>query len=192
MTGPWRVVDLTRYDGPVAASRGHVRVSGDGTVPLADVVTVLTGPRCEFHASVLERAAAYHISLVHCDWRGAPVAATYGWSTHTRVGARQRAQAELSVPRQKNAWMQIVRAKIKGQALGSRSSGVEDPATCTVSQDRSGRETLRISKVVRRGCTGRDSSMRVRSGGCQEVAVVRMRSLTMPMPYCEEHAFVGS
>jgi len=128
MTGPWRVVDLTRYDGPVAVSRGHLRVSGDGTVPLADVVTVLTGPRCELHASVLERAAAYHISLVHCDWRGAPVAATYGWSTHTRVGARQRAQAELSVPRQKNAWMQIVRAKIKGQALvlkklGRRGSG---------------------------------------------------------------------
>jgi len=55
MTGPRRVVDLTRYDGPVAASRGHLRVSGDGTVPLADVVTVLTGPRCEIHASVLER-----------------------------------------------------------------------------------------------------------------------------------------
>jgi CRISPR-associated protein Cas1 len=116
MTGPWRIVDLTGYEGPVFAKQGHLRPGNREAVPLADVVAVLTGARCQLHASLLERAAAYETPLVHCDWRGVPVAATYGWSGHTRAGARQRAQAELSVPRQKNAWMQLVRAKIKGQA----------------------------------------------------------------------------
>jgi len=116
MTGPWRVIDLIHYTGDVHAAKGHLRLAGEDTVPLADVVMVLTGGQCRLHASVLDQAAAFGIALVHCDWRGIPTSATYSWSNHTRVGARHRSQADLSVPRQKNAWMRIVQAKIRGQA----------------------------------------------------------------------------
>jgi CRISPR-associated protein Cas1 len=116
MTGPWRVIDLVHYAGDVHAAKGHLRLDIGETVPLTDVVMVLTGGQCRLHGSVLDRAAAFDVALVHCDWRGVPTSATYSWSDHTRVGARHRAQADLSVPRQKNAWMRIVQAKIKGQA----------------------------------------------------------------------------
>ena len=33
-----------------------------------------------------------------------------------RVAARHRAQAEVSLPRKKNAWARLIRAKIEGQA----------------------------------------------------------------------------
>jgi CRISPR-associated protein Cas1 len=116
VTGPWRVVDLIHYEGEVHASKAHLRLGGEHSVPLVDVVVILTGTQCRLHASTLDQAAASGVPLVHCDWRGVPTSATYSWSNHTRVGARHRAQAELSLPRQKNAWMRLVQAKIRGQA----------------------------------------------------------------------------
>jgi len=116
MTGPWQVVDLTGVNDKIHAAKGRLCVSEKGSVALTDALVVLTGTHCDLHASVFDRAAAYGIPILHCDWRGVPIAATYTWSDHTRVGAPQRAQAELSLPRQKNAWMRLVQAKIKGQA----------------------------------------------------------------------------
>jgi CRISPR-associated protein Cas1 len=115
MTGPWRVVDLTNATDEIYAAKGQLTVGDGGSVALSDTLVVMTGAHCSIHASVIERSAAYGIPLIHCDWRSVPVAATYTWSDHTRVGTRQRAQADLSLPRQKNAWMRIVQAKIKGQ-----------------------------------------------------------------------------
>ncbi|MCL5948517.1 MAG: type II CRISPR-associated endonuclease Cas1 [Actinobacteria bacterium] len=124
MTGPWQVVDLTGVDDKVYAAKGQLLVPDKGSVALTDILVILTGIRCVLHPSVFDRAAAYGIPLLHCDWRGVPIAATYTWSDHTRVGARQRAQAELSVPRQKNAWMRLVQAKIRGQAFVLQSLGI--------------------------------------------------------------------
>ncbi|ABK53722.1 CRISPR-associated protein, Cas1 family [Acidothermus cellulolyticus 11B] len=120
MTGPWRVVDLSELSGEVHAAQGALLV-GDERVPLVDVAMMLTGPYVSLHGSVIDRAAAFGVGVVHCDWRGVPVAATLPWSTHNRVAARHRAQAELSLPRQKNAWMNIVKTKIRNQAAVLRA-----------------------------------------------------------------------
>ncbi|MBF1736405.1 MAG: type II CRISPR-associated endonuclease Cas1, partial [Trueperella pyogenes] len=45
-----------------------------------------------------------------------PEGGCYSWSDHGRVAARHRAQAEVSLPRKKNAWARLIRAKIEGQA----------------------------------------------------------------------------
>lgn len=47
----------------------------------------------------------------------------YGWRDHTRVGARHLAQAEATLPRNKNAWGRIVAAKVHGQATNLRLAG---------------------------------------------------------------------
>jgi CRISPR-associated protein Cas1 len=77
-------------------------------------------------ASVLQQLAAFDVPALMCDWKGVPVAGMYGWSDHTRVGARHNAQAAMSVPRRKNAWGQIVRAKIAGQAANLRCLGHDE------------------------------------------------------------------
>jgi CRISPR-associated protein Cas1 len=116
VTTPWRVVDLLSFEGTVTAGRGQLRVGDDGTVALADVLAVLVGPKCSLHASVFERAAVFGVALLHCDWKGEPVSASFGWSSGYRVATRHRAQAELSLPRQKQGWQRIVQAKIRNQA----------------------------------------------------------------------------
>ncbi len=90
---------------------------------LADVALVLLGLRTTLGASVLQQLASFDVVALVCDWKHVPVAGVYGWSDHTRVGARQNAQVAMSVPRRKNAWGQIIRAKIAGQAANLRCLG---------------------------------------------------------------------
>lgn len=138
----WRVVDLHRYSGVVAAKEGRLFV-GESSVALSDISVMLLGPRCQVHASVFDRAAEYSFPILACDWRHVPRSVMLPWSENSRVGARHVAQAELSAGRTKNAWMQIVKAKIAGQAhnLGETPAGRRlkeiaqsvrsgDPANC--------------------------------------------------------------
>jgi CRISPR-associated protein Cas1 len=111
----WRILDFQKYVGEVSAKDGHVNASGR-SIAMADVSCILIGVNCSTHASLLLTAASYGVPVLHCDWRGVPISVSWPWSTNTRVGARHVSQANLSEGRRKNAWMQIVRAKILGQA----------------------------------------------------------------------------
>ncbi len=120
MSSPWRIVDLTGFEGTVRAGQGVLTV-GEISVPLADISVILSGLGGLYHPSVVDRAAAFEIPILHCDWRGVPIATTLGWNDGSRVAARHRAQATLDLPRGKNAWMRIVKAKIRGQAANLES-----------------------------------------------------------------------
>jgi CRISPR-associated protein Cas1 len=95
----------------------------ESVLSLADVALVMVGLRTRIGASVLQQLATFDAVVLICDWKGVPIAGMYGWSDHTRVGARQNAQVLMSVPRRKNAWGQVVRAKIAGQAANLRYLG---------------------------------------------------------------------
>ena len=110
----WRVVDLLNHSGEVESKRGRLIVSGVD-VPLEDVTAIIIGAGTHLSGSVNLLASQFGVPILTCDWRGMPLACTFPWSENTRVGARHRAQMNLSIPRQKNAWMRIVKAKIRGQ-----------------------------------------------------------------------------
>ena len=77
---------------------------------------MLLGRELTIRPSAFHYAAKHDVILLAVDWRGVPFGGFYPWSRHSRVGARHIAQSKLSLPRQKNAWKQIVAAKITGQA----------------------------------------------------------------------------
>lgn len=116
----WSVLDLTRESCELRYQRGRLEILRDdepiGSAALADLAVVLIGTRTFCTAAALERSMANDVAVLICDWRGVPVGGAYGWADNTRVGVRQRAQAEMTRPRQKNAWSRLVRAKILGQA----------------------------------------------------------------------------
>ena len=120
MAEQWRVVDLSAFEGNLRAVRGGVEVcpeEGTSTVlPVAELAVVLIGMKVNLSAAVLHRLSEADVAVLFCDWRGIPEGGCYSWSDHGRVAARHRAQAEVSVPRKKNAWARLVRAKIEGQA----------------------------------------------------------------------------
>lgn len=127
MSRGWRVLDFTECRGELVTRRGQLVVIRQGhsetAVPAADVAVVLLGTRLTIGPQALPLLAKHDIAALLCDWRGVPHCALYPWLEHTRVGARQRAQAQLSRPRAKNAWMQLVAAKIRGQAAALDTAG---------------------------------------------------------------------
>jgi CRISPR-associated protein Cas1 len=120
MARGWRVLDATSFEGVVTGTRGRIRLKGrDGTaqeVPAEEAAVLLIGNKVAITAAALHYLAKHDVVLVGADWRGAPFAGLYPWSSHGRVAARHLAQADLTLPRKKNAWMQLIRAKITGQA----------------------------------------------------------------------------
>ncbi len=115
MSSKWRIIDFIEYEGTILSIRGGLQV-GDERIALHDVATILIGESAHYSGSVVARAAEYGVPIITCNWRQQPVACTLPWSDNTKVGARHRAQAALTLPRQKNAWMQIVKSKLRGQA----------------------------------------------------------------------------
>ena len=120
MAEQWRVIDLCGFEGELRSTRGGVEVRpGEGApmiVPVAEVAVILVGMKVALSAAVLHRLAEADVAILFCDWRGIPEGGCYSWSDHGRVAARHRAQADVSLPRKKNAWARLIRAKIEGQA----------------------------------------------------------------------------
>lgn len=120
MAEQWRVIDLCGFEGELRSTRGGVEVcpeeGASTTIPVAEVAVILVGMKVALSAAVLHRLAEADVAILFCDWRGVPEGGCYSWSDHGRVAARHRAQAELSLPRKKNAWARLIRAKIEGQA----------------------------------------------------------------------------
>ena len=120
MNSQWRVIDLCGFEGELRSTRGGVEVlSGEGVptiIPVAEVAVILVGMKVALSAAVLHRLTEADVAVLFCDWRGIPEGGCYSWSDHGRVAARHRAQAEVSLPRKKNAWARLIRAKIEGQA----------------------------------------------------------------------------
>lgn len=122
----WRVLDCLQLDGSITAERGAISIQRSETekvsVPVADVAVVLIGLSVRISTGAVHRLLADDVAVLFCDWRGVPYGGAYSWRTHSRVGARQRAQAKLSEPRRKNAWGRIVSAKLAGQAAVLRDT----------------------------------------------------------------------
>lgn len=120
----WRVLDATSFEGVVGATRGCLTFAGDGKppseVPAEEVAILLIGPGTAVTSAALHYLVKHDIAMLGADWKGVPFAGLHPWRDHTRVAARHIAQADLSLPRRKNAWMHLVRAKILGQAATLR------------------------------------------------------------------------
>lgn len=121
MKSGWRVIDCIGLEGSLGYRRGQIIVrqpekESEVAIPLAQVAVVLIGSKTSVSGAVVMKLSEYDISLIVCDWRQVPVAGAIPWHDHTRVGIRQRCQAELSLPRKKQAWARVISAKIYGQS----------------------------------------------------------------------------
>lgn len=121
MQSAWRVIDCTQLRGKLRYARGRLLVCREDEdpveIPLAQIAVILLGQTATCSTALLFEFAEHGISVMLCDWRGIPVGALHSWSdTPTFVTRRQRAQVSMSIPRQKNAWMHIIKAKVRGQA----------------------------------------------------------------------------
>lgn len=123
----WRVLDATDFVGRIEYVRGRLRFNhADGKVedaPIADLAVVMFGQRGSVSMGALQALGKANVGVLLNDWKSVPVCALSSWADHTRVGARHLAQASMTLPRRKNAWARIVRAKVRGQAMTLEALG---------------------------------------------------------------------
>lgn len=116
----WQILDFTSFQGFVSATNGALIIRKDAAeerrIPILDVAVVLFGVNTRFSAGSLHRILTNDTAVIFCDWRGVPYGAAYPWGEHTRIGARQIAQANASKPARKSVWSRLVRAKVIGQS----------------------------------------------------------------------------
>lgn len=144
MARGWRMLDAWTFEGQVSGARGlltfHAPDGSCDEIPAADVALVIIGPRTTLDSRALHYLAKHDVAMLRADWTGKPTAGLFSWSGHGRVAARHIAQARLSIPRKKNAWKQLVAAKIRGQS--ATLSPIDAPGT---------RHLARIAAEVRSG-----------------------------------------
>lgn len=125
MATGWRILDLTETSGSFDVERGAVVITTAAgvveRVPASDISLVLLGTGVKFTSGVLHRLAGHDVVMMLCDWRGVPQAVSLPWAEHSRIAARQIAQAEVSAELKAEAWGRVVRAKVHGQAATLRS-----------------------------------------------------------------------
>ncbi len=124
MASNWRILDLTFLKGSLRFDKTKRKLlvvseeTGEITAhALSDINIIFVGLAVLIHKGTVYHLTKNDVVTIFCDWRGLPVSSMYPWiDAHGRVATRQRAQAALTAPRSKNAWMRIVKAKINGQA----------------------------------------------------------------------------
>lgn len=133
MADNWRVLDFSSFEGELRFNKNKnsltaiYRETGEVVEqPASDINIVFIGISVGLAPSAVYHLAKNDIVVLFCDWKGLPISGMYPWiDAHGRVAARQRAQAALGVPRAKNAWMRIVKAKIRGQARNLEFLGLD-------------------------------------------------------------------
>lgn len=92
----------------------------DGTftsVPFAEIAAVLlSSPHISISQPVLQSLAEAGCIVVVCNYKHLPVSMTLPTQPHSLPVERLKLQIEASLPTVKNAWQQVVRAKIQAQA----------------------------------------------------------------------------
>lgn len=116
----WQILDFTGFRGSVSSIQGALVVrpeeGEERRVPISDVAVVLFGVDTRFSAGSVHRILKNDTAVIFCDWKGVPYGHAYQWGDHTRVGARQIAQANASIPARKSVWARLIKAKVLGQA----------------------------------------------------------------------------
>ena len=87
------------------------------SVPLEDIAVVLVShPQVTFSQAVLEGLAEHGAVLIACNRKSLPVGMYLPLVGHHLVTKRLQIQISATLPLQKRAWQQIVKAKISAQA----------------------------------------------------------------------------
>lgn len=132
------------------------------TAPVNEINTLLLAhPQVTLTEAVLSRLAEAGAMVVTIDGRYLPVSMTLPLQSNSLQTERLAAQIDLSIPARKRLWQQIVRAKIRAQAvLLKELHGSDGGLMATAERVRSGDPANLEAQVARRywGLVINDSS----------------------------------
>jgi len=123
-----RIVDIATDGRHLSRERGFLKVSENGTevgrIALDDIAAVISHAHgITWSSSLLGELADRGVPVVLCGTNHAPRSVLMPLAGHHAQGARTRAQWTAKIPLIKQAWKQIVVAKIRMQAAALEAIG---------------------------------------------------------------------
>ncbi|MBU1002562.1 MAG: type II CRISPR-associated endonuclease Cas1 [Proteobacteria bacterium] len=114
------IIDIAESPARLSVSNGLLRIRpGEGmeaAVPLREVrALIVSHAQVTYTNSVLSRLATEGAAFIVCDERHSPVGMMLPLVGHGTQTERFAQQASVSLPRKKNAWKQIIKAKVRNQ-----------------------------------------------------------------------------
>lgn len=121
MPGDERVVEVSRPGVYLRLSNQRLCIEQDqqrlGEVPLGDLAAlVLSTPQATLSRAVLDAITQHGGTVIVCDGGHQPTAMLLPLIGHLAQTQRLIAQAQASLPRQKQIWKQLVQSKVRAQA----------------------------------------------------------------------------
>lgn len=123
-----QIIDIATDGRHLSRDRGFLKVSQDGTeigrTPLDQIVGVIVHAHgTTWSTSLLTELAERGVPVVLCSDNHAPRSVLMPLEGHHAQGARMRAQWQAKVPLIKQAWKQVVTAKVRMQAAALEAIG---------------------------------------------------------------------
>lgn len=107
---------MAAFTGTLSVRHNSVFANDAHAAAIDDLSGVIVGPSVITTAAALARLAQNGVAVAIEGHRGRIPATLMSVSTHDRVAARHRAQAEAAAPVAKRLWQEIIKSKITAQA----------------------------------------------------------------------------
>lgn len=163
----WRIVDIGGTNISVRISHNNMVAERDGevlqSVPMTDINSIIChGDGNVYSDRFMRYCIENSIPLILCNEKHLPCGMFLAFNQNNLSATRIEDQVKASLPRKKNAWRQIIEAKLRNQAevlkvLGQKTAGnyLINLSKSVLSGDSSNREAVG-AKVFFQSLYGRD------------------------------------
>ena len=145
----WRIVDIGGYGYSLRVTDNKLVVAkenGSTSIPFRDISSIIIHCDCQISGKVFQQCIDNSIPIMFCDEKHVPSGLFSSFNQNEDSARRFEIQLNASKPRRKKAWAQLIKEKLKNQALVLEKTG----------QTQGAKELLFLSEEVLSG----DSSNR--------------------------------
>lgn len=127
----WRLIDLSGEGYYIHVKNKNVLVEKDGkkvsSVAFSDINSILVHGSCNsFSEEFLSACVEHCIPLILCDDKHLPSGMLLPWYQHSDFASRFNGQLSAKLPKRKQAWQKIVKAKVLNQSELLSRTGFHD------------------------------------------------------------------
>lgn len=117
----WRLIDIAGDGYYFHVKNKNICIEKDGkkieSVAFADINSIIVhGKQNSYSEEFLACCASYSIPFTICDEKHMPLGMLLPWYQHTESSIRQEKQINAKLPKKKQAWQKIIKAKVLNQA----------------------------------------------------------------------------
>lgn len=127
----WRIVDIGGYGYFLRVSDNKLVVTKEDNsteIPFRDINSIIIHCDCQISGKVFQQCIENTIPILFCDEKHVPSGLFSPFNQNEDSARRFEIQLNASRPRRKQAWAQLIKAKLKNQALVLKETGLTQKA----------------------------------------------------------------